>query len=122
MWFKRNQDTPESTDPVAAAVEQPPPVSPEPPPDRPEPPIPPEPEAEGIRVSRTLVMSEPELSAIVGAHPLLADDGIDVELAEHGFGTRVVITAPEQGGLGAGELETILDELAAPQKRPFSNG
>jgi hypothetical protein len=39
---------------------------------------------------------------------------------EKGFGTRVAIRAGEHTGLSAADLETILDNLAEPQKRPFS--
>src|SRR5688572_32536153 len=86
----------------------------------PEPPTPPEPPA-GIRVSRTLVKSEPELAELVASEPRLQADEIEVSLSEKGFGTRVAIAAGEQAGLSAPDLEALLDQLAEPQRRPFSN-
>ena len=81
-----------------------------------------EPDLEAIRVSRTLVKSEPELTELVSSDPRLAAEEVEVEMAEKGFGTRVEISAPAGGDLGLQELETLLDELAEPQKRPFSTG
>jgi hypothetical protein len=86
----------------------------------PEPPAPPEPPS-GIRVSRTLVKSEPELAALVASEPRLQADEIEVSLSEKGFGTRVAIAAGEQAGLSESDLEALLDQLAEPQRRPFSN-
>ena len=82
----------------------------------------PEEDQEEIRVSRTLVKSEPELAELVSSDPRLSGEEIDVNLAEKGFGTRVEISAPAGGDLGLQELEKLLDELAEPQKRPFSTG
>lgn len=68
-----------------------------------------------IEVSRTLMKSEPELAELVETV-----EGLEVTMAEKGFGTRVEIRASEQSGLGEGDLEAILDRLAEPQRRPFS--
>jgi hypothetical protein len=73
-----------------------------------------------VRAARTLVMSEPELVDLVGSDPRLAIEGVEVELAEKGFGTRVVISALPSTGLTQADLERLLDELAEPHKRPFS--
>ena len=51
-----------------------------------------------------------------GSHPTL----IEVALSEKGFGTRVFIRAIADGGLRAEALDAVLDELAEPQRRPFS--
>jgi hypothetical protein len=69
-----------------------------------------------IEVSRTLMKSEPELVGLVAAV-----QGVEVTMAEKGFGTRVAIRAREDSGLGAADLEGILDRLAEPQKQPFSS-
>lgn len=47
-----------------------------------------------------------------------------VSLAESGFGTAVEISAcHDGGGDGAGDaLETLLDDLGSPDRRPFSAG
>ena len=82
----------------------------------------PVPDPDSITVSRTLVKSEPELAELVSSDPRLSGEGLQVELAEKGFGTRVEISAPAGGELGLQELEELLDDLAEPQKRPFSNG
>jgi len=67
-----------------------------------------------IEASRTLMKSEPELAE------LIADvEGIEVAMAEKGFGTRVQLRASEQSGLAEADLERLLDELAEPQKQPF---
>ena len=79
------------------------------------------PRAGAIAVSRTLVKSEPELAEMVASEPLLASEGVDVSLGEKGFGTRVAITAEPAAGLSEDDLESLLDQLAEPQKRPFSN-
>jgi hypothetical protein len=89
---------------------------------QPEPEPEPVPDPDSITVSRTLVKSEPELSELVSADPRLSGEELDVQLAEKGFGTRVEISAPAGGELGLQELENLLDELAEPQKRPFSTG
>jgi hypothetical protein len=44
---------------------------------------------------------------------------IRVMLAEKGFGTQVLITARAEH-LSEGSLEHVLDDLAEPQRRPFS--
>jgi hypothetical protein len=68
-----------------------------------------------IEASRTLMKSEPELAE------LLAEvEGVEVTMAEKGFGTRVEIRADEQSGLEAADLERFLDHLAEPQKQPFA--
>jgi hypothetical protein len=68
-----------------------------------------------IEVSRTLMKSEPELAELVAAV-----EGIEVTMAEKGFGTRVRLRATEHSGLGEADLEALLDHLAEPQRRPFS--
>ena len=82
----------------------------------------PVPDPDSITVSRTLVKSEPELAELVSSDPRLSGEDLDVNLAEKGFGTRVEISAPAGGELGLQELEKLLDDLAEPQKRPFSAG
>ena len=59
--------------------------------------------------------SEPELAELVAAV-----DGLEVTMAEKGFGTRVQIRAEEGSGLAEADLEAVLDRLAEPQRRPFS--
>ena len=60
--------------------------------------------------------SEPELVE------LLAEvEGIEVTMAEKGFGTRVEIRADEHSGLEVADLERFLDRLAEPQKQPFGS-
>ncbi len=59
--------------------------------------------------------SEPELAALVEAV-----EGVEVTMAEKGFGTRVAIRADEGSGLEQADLEAVLDRLAEPQRRPFS--
>ena len=68
-----------------------------------------------IEVSRTLMKSEPELDELVAEV-----EGVEVTMAEKGFGTRVQIRAAEHSGLGEADLESILDELAEPRRQPFS--
>ena len=68
-----------------------------------------------IEVSRTLMKSEPELAEL-----LAVVDGVEVRMAEKGFGTRVEVRAAESTGLGEADLEAFLDRLAEPQRRPFS--
>jgi hypothetical protein len=68
-----------------------------------------------IEVSRTLMKSEPELAALVQQV-----EGLEVTMAEKGFGTRVELRASEESGLAASDLEAVLDRLAEPQRRPFS--
>lgn len=68
-----------------------------------------------IEVSRTLMKSEPELAELVESV-----EGVEVTMAEKGFGTRVQLRAGEESGLAAADLEAVLDRLAEPQRRPFS--
>jgi hypothetical protein len=68
-----------------------------------------------IEVSRTLMKSEPELVELVESV-----EGLEVTMAEKGFGTRVELRAAEESGLAAADLEAVLDRLAEPQRRPFS--
>jgi len=67
-----------------------------------------------IEVSRTLMKSEPELAELIREV-----DGVEVTMAEKGFGTRVELRAGEGSGLGEADLEAVLDRLAEPQRRPF---
>lgn len=59
--------------------------------------------------------SEPELAELIATV-----DGLEVTMAEKGFGTRVQIRAEEGSGLVEADLEAVLDRLAEPQRRPFS--
>jgi hypothetical protein len=68
-----------------------------------------------IEAARTLMKSEPELSELVAAV-----EGIDVTMAEKGFGTRVALRAAEDSGFEESDLERILDGLAEPRKQPFA--
>lgn len=68
-----------------------------------------------IEAARTLMKSEPELADLVAAV-----EGVEVTLAEKGFGTRVEVRAEEATGLERADLERFLDRLAEPQKQPFS--
>jgi hypothetical protein len=67
-----------------------------------------------IEASRTLMKSEPELAELVAAV-----EGLEVTMAEKGFGTRVEVRAVEGSGLSEVDLERFLDRLAMPQKQPF---
>jgi hypothetical protein len=69
-----------------------------------------------IEASRTLMKSEPELADLVAEL-----DGVEITMAEKGFGTRVAIRARPDTGLGEGDLERLLDHLAEPQKQPFGS-
>ncbi len=69
-----------------------------------------------IEVARTLMKSEPELAELVASV-----EGIEVTMAEKGFGTRVELRAREGSGLLEGDLERILNDLAEPQKQPFGS-
>ena len=69
-----------------------------------------------IEASRTLMKSEPELAELLEEF-----DGVEVTMAEKGFGTRVEIRAEEETGLEVADLEAFLDRLAQPQRRPFSS-
>jgi hypothetical protein len=59
--------------------------------------------------------SEPELAELIATL-----EGIEVTMAEKGFGTRVQLRAARESGLAATDLERILDDLAEPQKQPFA--
>lgn len=59
--------------------------------------------------------SEPELAGLIEEV-----EGLEVTMAEKGFGTRVEIRAAEETGLAEADLEAVLDRLAEPQRRPFS--
>lgn len=59
--------------------------------------------------------SEPELAGLIEEV-----EGLEVTMAEKGFGTRVEIRAAEESGLAEADLEAVLDRLAEPQRRPFS--
>ena len=59
--------------------------------------------------------SEPELAELVATV-----EGIEVSMAEKGFGTKVILRAGEESGLGEADLEAVLDRFAEPQRRPFS--
>jgi hypothetical protein len=67
-----------------------------------------------IEASRTLMKSEPELAELVASV-----EGVEVSMAEKGFGTRVELRADEGSGLVEADLERLLDRLAEPQKQPF---
>ncbi len=69
-----------------------------------------------VEVARTLMKSEPEL-----VEQLASVEGVEVTMAEKGFGTRVAVRAGEDSGLAEADLERILDQLAEPQKQPFSS-
>jgi hypothetical protein len=69
-----------------------------------------------IEASRTLMKSEPELAEL-----LAAVEGVEVTMAEKGFGTRVQVRAEETTGLEQVDLERFLDSLAKPQKQPFGS-
>ncbi len=60
--------------------------------------------------------SEPELAELIDAV-----EGVEVTMAEKGFGTRVEVRADEASGLVIADLERILDRLAEPQKQPFDS-
>lgn len=68
-----------------------------------------------IEAARTLMKSEPELAELIASV-----EGLEVTMAEKGFGTRVAVRAGEDSGLVEADLELILDRLAEPQKQPFS--
>ena len=58
--------------------------------------------------------SEPELAELIATV-----EGVEVTMAEKGFGTRVAIRAADHSGLAEADLEAVLDRLAEPQRRPF---
>jgi hypothetical protein len=68
-----------------------------------------------IEAARTLMKSEPELAELIAEV-----EGVEVTMAEKGFGTRVELRAEEGSGLVQADLEAFLDRLAEPQRRPFS--
>lgn len=73
-------------------------------------------EASGmIEASRTLMKSAPELAELVATV-----EGVEVTMAEKGFGTRVEVRAGRDSGLREDDLERILDRLAEPQRQPFT--
>ncbi|MFN8161875.1 MAG: hypothetical protein U0R52_12620 [Solirubrobacterales bacterium] len=72
-------------------------------------------------MARTLVKSEPEVVELISAEPRLNSEDVEVTLAEKGFGTRVAIAAGPRSGFDREALERMLDDLAEPRKRPFSN-
>ena len=59
--------------------------------------------------------SEPELAELVESV-----EGVEVTMAEKGFGTRVALRAADGAGLEEADLERFLDRLAEPQKKPFA--
>jgi hypothetical protein len=67
-----------------------------------------------IEAARTLMKSEPELAELIAEV-----EGVEVAMAEKGFGTRVELRAAEGSGLVEADLEAVLDRLAEPQRRPF---
>ena len=69
-----------------------------------------------IEVARTLMKSEPELAELIAEV-----EGVEVTMAEKGFGTRVELRADEDSGLAEADLERLLDHLAEPQKQPFGS-
>ncbi|MGH2973449.1 MAG: hypothetical protein ACRDLL_01070 [Solirubrobacterales bacterium] len=69
-----------------------------------------------IEVARTLMKSEPELAELIASV-----EGVEVTMAEKGFGTRVAVRARDDSGLAEADLERILDRLAEPQRQPFSS-
>jgi hypothetical protein len=102
-----------------------------------------------ITATRTLMKSLPELWELVDDEPQLRHwserlgrgdgpvevmarepqrfviwrgDGVRAKIAleEKGFGTQVEISARSTLGLTESDLDQVLDELAEPQRRPFS--
>ena len=69
-----------------------------------------------IEVARTLMKSEPELAELIAEV-----EGVEVTMAEKGFGTRVELRAEAGSGLAEADLERLLDRLAEPQKQPFGS-
>lgn len=58
--------------------------------------------------------SEPELAELIQGV-----EGLEVRMAEKGFGTRVEVRAAAGTDLVEADLEAFLDRLAEPQRRPF---
>jgi hypothetical protein len=81
-------------------------------------------ESESIRVEVT--NREPERALAWKASRLDGSQArIALELAERGFGTRVSLVAHHSRGDRDGvdaALEQLLDELGAPERRPFTRG
>jgi hypothetical protein len=69
-----------------------------------------------IQASRTVMKSLPELAELVEEV-----EGVEVTMAEKGFGTRVEVRAAEDSGLCVADLERVLDDLAEPSKQPFGS-
>jgi hypothetical protein len=69
-----------------------------------------------IEAARTLMKSEPELIELIAEV-----EGVEVTMAEKGFGTRVALKAGDDSDLAEADLERLLDRLAEPQKQPFGN-
>ncbi|HWI94800.1 MAG TPA: hypothetical protein VNS60_01900 [Solirubrobacterales bacterium] len=69
-----------------------------------------------IEAARTLMKSEPELAELIAEV-----EGVEVTMAEKGFGTRVELRAKDGSGLAEADLELLLDRLAEPQKQPFGS-
>lgn len=69
-----------------------------------------------IEAARTLMKSEPELAELIAEV-----EGVEVTMAEKGFGTRVELRAEDGSGLVEADLERLLDRLAEPQKQPFGS-
>ena len=69
-----------------------------------------------IEAARTLMKSEPELAELIAEV-----EGVEVTMAEKGFGTRVELRAGDGSGLAEADLERLLDRLAEPQKQPFGS-
>jgi hypothetical protein len=59
--------------------------------------------------------SEPELTELIAEV-----EGVEVTMAEKGFGTRVELRVTDGSGLLEADLEAVMDRLAEPQRRPFS--
>jgi hypothetical protein len=68
-----------------------------------------------VEAARTLMKSEPELAELIAEV-----EGVEVTMAEKGFGTRVALRAAEGSGILQSDLEAVLDRLAEPQRRPFT--
>jgi hypothetical protein len=68
-----------------------------------------------IEAARTLMKSEPELIELIAEV-----EGVEVTMAEKGFGTRVALRAGDDSGLAEADLERLLDRFAEPQKKPFA--
>ena len=67
-----------------------------------------------VEAARTSMKSEPELAELIAEV-----EGVEVTMAEKGFGTRVELRAADGSGLLEADLEAVLDRLAEPQRRPF---